>query len=171
MRVGLGFDSHRFDDSRPLVLGGVRIADHPGLAGHSDGDAVAHALIDALLGAAGLGDIGEHFPDSDPAHAGADSLELLRTAVRLVEEDNYQVVNVDLTVVAESPRIAPHVDGMRQGLAPILHVKPGAVGIKGKTNEELGWIGRGEGLAVLSVALLDRIQDLDTLHASIRSGG
>lgn len=171
MRVGLGFDSHRFDESRTLVLGGVRIRDHAGLAGHSDGDAVAHAVIDALLGAAGLGSIGEHFPDDDPDHEGADSLDLLRTAVRRVEGENYQVVNVDVTVVTESPRIEPHAGAMRQALAEHLHVSPGHVSVRGKSNEGLGWIGTGDGLGVLAVALLDRMQDLDLLHASIRSGG
>ena len=171
MRVGLGFDSHRFDAAVPLVLGGVEIPDHPGLAGHSDGDAVAHAVTDALLGAAGLGSIGEHFPDDDPDLAGADSLQILAEAVRLVEGENYQVVNVDVSVVAESPRIAPHAVGMREALAERLGVGPGQVSVRGKSAEGMGWIGRSEGLAVLAVALLDRIADLDTLHASLRAGG
>lgn len=171
MRVGLGFDSHRYDASVPLVLGGVEIPDHPGLTGHSDGDAVAHAVTDALLGAAGLGSIGEHFPDDDPELAGADSLGLLAEAVRLVEGENYQVVNVDVSVVAESPRIAPHAGDMREALAGRLRVGPGQVSVRGKSAEGMGWIGRSEGLAVLAVALIDRIADLDTLHASLRAGG
>lgn len=169
MRIGLGYDSHRFDDSRPLVLGGVAIPDHPGLSGHSDGDAVAHAVIDALLGAAGLGSIGDRFPDDDPEYAGADSIGLLEAAVRAVEAENYQVVNVDVTVVTESPRIAPHADEMARILAERLHVAPDHVTVKGKSNEEMGWIGRGEGIGTMAVALLDRIRDLDLLHASIRS--
>lgn len=171
MRVGMGFDSHRFDPSAPLVLGGVQIADHPGLAGHSDGDAVAHAVVDALLGAAGLGSIGEHFPDDDPDLAGADSMQLLAEAVRLVEGENYQVVNVDVSVVAETPRIEPHAEAMRERLAGRLGVAVGHVSVRGKSAEGMGWIGRREGLAVLVVALLDRITDLDTLHASLRAGG
>lgn len=171
MRVGLGFDSHRFDPSVPLVLGGVRIPDHPGLAGHSDGDAVAHAVTDALLGAAGLGSIGDHFPDDDPDLAGADSLQLLAEAVRLAEGENYQVVNVDVSVVTESPRIAPLAGQMEEALAQRLGVGPGKVSVRGKSAEGMGWIGRREGLAVLAVALLDRIADLDTLHASLRVGG
>lgn len=171
MRVGLGFDSHRFDPDVPLVLGGVTIPDHPGLAGHSDGDAVAHAVTDALLGAAGMGGIGEHFPDDDPDLAGVDSLRLLAEAVRMVEAENYQVVNVDVTVVAETPRIAPHAGEMREALAGRLGVDPGHVSVRGKSGEGMGWIGRREGLAVLAVALLDRIADLDTLHASLRAGG
>ena len=171
MRVGLGFDSHPFDASVPLILGGVEIPDHPGLAGHSDGDAVAHAVTDALLGAAGLGSIGQHFPDDDPDLAGADSLRLLAEAVRMVERENYQVVNVDVSVVTESPRIEPHAGGMREALAERLGIDTGHVSVRGKSAEGMGWIGRGEGLAVLAVALLDRIADLDTLHASLRAGG
>lgn len=168
MRVGTGYDSHRFTDARPLVLGGVSIPDAPGLEGYSDGDAVLHALTDALLGAAGLGNIGRSFPDSDPAFAGADSAELLRSALRLLEAENYQVVNVDVTVIAEIPRIEPHAAAMSERIAEILQIAPGCVSIKGKSNEGLGWIGRREGLAVQAVALLDRIADIDALHASIR---
>lgn len=171
MRVGLGFDSHRFDPQRPLLLGGVRLEGHPGLAGHSDGDAVAHAVIDALLGAAGLGSVGEHFPASDPALEGADSMRLLEEAVREVEEENYQVVNLDVTVVTESPRIAPHASEMARSLAGRLHLSPAHVNVKGKSAEGMGWIGREEGLGVLAVTLLDQVADLDALHASIRSGG
>lgn len=171
MRVGLGYDSHRFDTSRTLVLGGVRIDGAPGLSGHSDGDAIVHAIIDALLGATGLGSIGGRFPDSDPEWGGADSLDLLERTMRWVEERNYQVVNVDVTVVAEQPRIAPHAARMSEALARYLHIAPASVSIKGKSNEGMGWIGRSEGLAVSAVALLDQIGDIDALHASIRAGG
>lgn len=170
MRVGLGYDSHRFDRSRPLVLGGVEIPDHPGLAGHSDGDAVAHAVVDALLGASGLGDVGGRFPDDDPAYEGAKSLELLAEAVRELERENYQVVNVDVTVVAETPRVAPHAGAMARAIAERLHVAPGAVSVKGKSNEGLGWIGREEGLAVLAVAAVDRIGEMDALHPALGDG-
>ena len=155
MRVGVGYDSHRFDASRPLVLGGVSIPDHAGLSGHSDGDAVAHAVIDAVLGAAAAGSIGEHFPPSDDRWEGADSMDLLVRAVRLVESRNYQVVNVDVTVVCESPRIAPWVEAMRTSLGGALGIGPTFVSVKGKTNEGMGWIGEGEGLAVHAVALVD----------------
>lgn len=170
MRVGLGYDSHRFDPDRPLILGGVRIPDHPGLAGHSDGDAVAHALIDALLGASGLGDVGSSFPDDDEAHRGADSLGLLEETVRQLGRENFQVVNVDVTVVTESPYIGEHAAEMRRSLAASMDLAPGAVSVKGKSNEDLGWIGRGEGLAVLAVALLDRMGEMDALHASLAGG-
>lgn len=171
MRVGLGYDSHRFDASAPLVLGGTTIEDHAGLAGHSDGDAVAHALIDALLGAAGLGSIGDRFPDDAAELAGADSMELLASAVRDVEGENYQVVNADLTVVARTPSIAPHAAEMERELADRLHVAPDHVTVKGKSNEGMGWIGAGEGLAAAAVVLLDRIGDPDHLRAALRSGG
>ncbi len=152
MRAGVGYDSHRFDETRPLVLGGVSIPDAPGLKGHSDGDAVAHAITDAVLGAAGLGDIGALFPDTDPAHAGADSIELLASAVRRLRERGFRVVSVDATVIAERPRISPHAEAMRERLGRALGTGPGGVSVKGKSNEGMGWIGRGEGLAAIAVA-------------------
>ena len=156
MRAGIGFDSHRFDDTRPLVLAGVRFPGHAGLKGHSDGDAVAHAVTDAILGAAGLGDIGAMFPDTDPAHEGADSIKLLAGAVRRLRGAGFRVRNVDVTVVVESPRIAPRVAAMRERLATALAVRPSRVSVKGTSNEGLGWIGRGEGLAAIAVAAVAR---------------
>lgn len=155
MRVGFGYDSHRFDESRPLVLGGVRVEGHAGLAGHSDGDAVAHAVIDALLGAVGAGSIGTHFPPSDERWAGADSIELLARTLRLMERRNYQVVNVDLTLVCETPRIEPLAPAMRARLGEVLGIGPGHVSVKGKSNEGMGWVGAGEGLLVYAVVLVD----------------
>ena len=155
MRIGQGYDSHRFADERPLVLGGVHIPGHRGLTGHSDADAVAHAVTDALLGAAGLGDIGTHFPPSDPTWKGADSMKLLEQVVQLLEGENYQVVNVDVTVVAESPRIGPHADAMKARLAEVIGISPRHISIKGKSNEGMGWIGRGEGVVCVAVALLE----------------
>lgn len=165
MRVGLGYDSHRFEEGRRLVLGGVTIPNHPGLAGHSDGDAVAHALIDALLGAAGAGDVGSHFPPSDPRWKDADSMDLLRRAVTVLEGRNYQVVNVDLTVICETPRILPHAPAIRDRLGELLGVGPESVSVKGKTNEGMGWIGAGQGLAVHAVALVDTIREPPELAA------
>ncbi|MGD8495660.1 MAG: 2-C-methyl-D-erythritol 2,4-cyclodiphosphate synthase [Gemmatimonadales bacterium] len=156
MRAGTGYDSHRFTDARGLVLGGVSIPDAPGLAGHSDGDAVLHALCDALLGAAALGSIGELFPDTDPAWADADSSQLLSAVVDRLGEAGYRVVNADVTVIAERPRIQPHAMRMRDRIAALLRVAPDAVSVKGKTNEGMGWVGRQEGLAVQAVALVDR---------------
>jgi 2-C-methyl-D-erythritol 2,4-cyclodiphosphate synthase len=157
IRVGNGYDSHRFARDRELVLGGVRIAGHPGLEGHSDGDAVAHAVIDAVLGAASAGDIGVHFPPGDPAWENADSIGLLERAAGLLREQGWRVVNVDVTVVCESPKIWPHVEGMRARLAPALGVGVDRVSVKGKSNEGMGWIGRGEGLAVHAVALVESL--------------
>jgi len=155
VRVGLGYDSHRFDPDTPCVLGGVLIPDHPGLKGHSDGDAICHAVIDAILGAAGLGDVGSHFPPSDEEWAGADSLDLLRRAVVVLEEENYQVVNVDVAVVCQTPKIGPVAAEIRRCLGDALRIGPAFVSVKGKTNEKMGWIGAGEGLAVHAVALID----------------
>jgi 2-C-methyl-D-erythritol 2,4-cyclodiphosphate synthase len=160
VRVGHGYDSHRFQVGRPLILGGVEIPSDRGLAGHSDADAVAHAVTDALLGAAGLGDIGGHFPPSDPQWKDADSMLLLARIVHLLGARNYQVVNVDVTIVAEAPRIAGHATRIQERVAEVLEVAPGQVSIKGKSNEGMGWVGRGEGLAVWAVALVDRIAPL-----------
>lgn len=154
MRVGFGYDSHRFDPSRTLILGGVHFPDTPGLKGFSDGDAVAHAVTDAILGAAGAGDIGRHFPPGDEEWRDADSINLLERAVAIVAEAGMRVVNVDITVICESPRIGPRAEEIRVRLAGALRLEPGLVSIKGKTNEGMGWIGAGEGLAVHAVALL-----------------
>jgi 2-C-methyl-D-erythritol 2,4-cyclodiphosphate synthase len=156
LRVGVGYDSHRFGPGGPLVLGGVRLDVDYRLLGHSDGDAIAHALTDAVLGAAGAGDIGEMFSDRDPANAGRDSIEMLRLAVARVRERGWRVENVDVTVVAERPKIGPLRDAMRATLAGALGVSPDAVSVKGKTNEGMGWIGRGEGLGCVAVASLAR---------------
>jgi 2-C-methyl-D-erythritol 2,4-cyclodiphosphate synthase len=157
IRVGTGYDSHRFDAARRLMLGGVHIPDHAGLAGHSDGDAVAHALIDAVLGAASAGDIGSHFPPTDERWKDADSLELLTLAMHAVRQLGWRVVNVDITVIGESPKIRPHAESMRAALADGLGVMPDQVSVKGKTNEGMGWIGAGEGLAVHAVALIEAV--------------
>lgn len=155
MRVGVGYDSHRFAAGRQLILGGVEIPYREGLAGHSDADAVAHALTDAILGAAGLGDIGTLFPDTEPRWKGANSLELLKEAYRQVGAAGHRFVQADITVIAEQPKIGPHAGSMRARLAAVLAVAPGAISVKGKTNEGMGWIGRGEGVAVIAVAVLE----------------
>jgi 2-C-methyl-D-erythritol 2,4-cyclodiphosphate synthase len=155
MRVGVGYDSHRFEAGRRLVLGGVDIPSDTGLAGHSDADAVSHAITDAILGAAAMGDIGSHFPPDDEQWRDADSLDLLSRAVDIVGGSNYQVVNVDVTVIAEHPRIGPHVPAMRERIAAAIGIGPQHISVKGKTNEGMGWTGGGEGLAVIAVALLD----------------
>ncbi|HEX8725988.1 MAG TPA: 2-C-methyl-D-erythritol 2,4-cyclodiphosphate synthase [Gemmatimonadaceae bacterium] len=153
-RIGLGYDSHRFAPPGPMILGGVTIESDVRLAGHSDGDAVAHAVTDAILGAAALGDIGQMYPDSDPANENRDSIEMLRAAVRRVRDAGWRVQQVDITVVAEYPRVGPYRDAMRECLAEALDVGTVDVSIKGKSNEGMGWIGRGEGLACLATATL-----------------
>ncbi len=158
-RVGTGYDSHRFDADRPLVLGGVVIPNHPGLTGHSDGDAICHAVIDAILGAAAAGNVGSHFPPSDEDWKDADSIGLLARGAEILRDRDYHVVNVDITVVCESPKIAPHVQGMRSRLAGALGIATSQISVKGKTNEGMGWIGAGEGLAVHAVALIERNTD------------
>ena len=155
-RVGIGYDSHRFAPGRPLILGGVTIESELGLAGHSDADAVCHAITDAVLGAAGIGDIGEMFPDSDPANKGRDSIEMLRAAVDRVAVAGYTVGNVDVSVIAEAPRLAPHRDRIRSCLAAALGVDSSVISVKGKSNEGMGWIGRREGIACIAVATLVR---------------
>jgi len=158
-RVGLGYDTHRFDPNRVLVLGGVTIPGEAGLEGHSDADLVAHAVMDALLGAAGLGDIGDRFPDDDPRYRDADSMELLREVTRELAQPGWRVVNVDVTVVAERPRIAPFRREMTDCLAKALGVGAVDVNVKATTNEGMGFIGRGEGIAALAVAQIERTRD------------
>jgi 2-C-methyl-D-erythritol 2,4-cyclodiphosphate synthase len=155
MRIGIGYDIHPLEAGRPLVLGGVRIEHNAGLAGHSDADVLAHAIIDALLGAAALGDIGQHFPAAEARWRDADSMELLRQTAKLVVAARYRVVNVDATVVAEAPKLAPHVAAMRGALAAALAVEVSAVSVKATTSDRLGALGRGEGIAALAIALLD----------------
>jgi 2-C-methyl-D-erythritol 2,4-cyclodiphosphate synthase len=154
--TGIGWDSHRLVEGRPLILGGVTIPHERGLAGHSDADVLAHAVIDALLGAAGLGDIGLHFPDTDERWRGADSLDLLRGVVALVGERGHAVAHVDTTVVIERPRLAPHRDAIRAALAGALGVGPERVNVKASTGEGMGFVGRGEGVAALAVVTLVR---------------
>lgn len=153
-RVGIGYDSHRFAPPGPLLLGGVPIPSDVHLDGHSDGDAVAHAITDAILGAAALGDIGEMFSDRNPANAGRDSVEMLTAAVTRIHAIGWAVQQVDVTVVAERPRISSHRSLMQTRLASALGIPTDAISIKGKTNEGMGWIGRGEGLACIAVATL-----------------
>jgi 2-C-methyl-D-erythritol 2,4-cyclodiphosphate synthase len=154
MRVGIGYDSHNFAVGRPLILGGITIPFDKGLAGHSDADAVCHAITDAILGAAALGDIGTHFPPSDAKWKNADSTELLRLANVVLDEAGYRIVNIDVTVICELPKIGPHVPAMRERLAAVLGVAAKQISVKGKTNEGMGWIGRGEGIATIATVMV-----------------
>jgi 2-C-methyl-D-erythritol 2,4-cyclodiphosphate synthase len=155
VRVGIGYDSHRYAPRRPLILGGVLIESELGLEGHSDADAVCHAITDALLGAAGLGDIGAMFSDSDPTNKDRDSIGMLEGAVRRISAGGYSVGQVDVTVIAETPRLSAHREKIRERLAAALGIDSANVSVKGKTNEGMGWIGRREGLACIAVATLN----------------
>jgi 2-C-methyl-D-erythritol 2,4-cyclodiphosphate synthase len=153
-RTGIGYDVHRFAEGRPLVLGGVRIPHVLGLDGHSDADVLLHAIADALLGAAALGDIGQHFPPSDERWRGIDSREILRHAVKLLGERGWNVINIDATVIAEAPKIMPHAAAMRETIAEAAGIDVDAVSIKATTNETLGFVGRGEGIAAIATATI-----------------
>lgn len=155
MRIGFGYDSHRFTVGRPLILAGQVIPFGQGLAGHSDADAVAHALIDAMLGAAAIGNIGTLFPDSDQRWKNANSMDLLRSAYELVLARGWKLAQADITIIVEQPRLSPHLPAMTRALATALGLEEGAISVKPKTNEGMGFIGRGEGIAVMAVALLE----------------
>ena len=154
MRVGIGYDIHKFQEGRRLILGGVEIAGETGLAGHSDADVLLHAIMDALLGAASLGDIGHFFPPGDPTYAGADSRRLLAQTAQMIVQVGYSVENVDATVIAERPRLSPHIAQMRQRIAQTLALEESKVSVKATTNEGVGDIGRGLAIAALAIALL-----------------
>lgn len=155
MRIGHGYDVHRLTEGRRLILGGVDIPYEKGLLGHSDADVLTHAVMDALLGAAGLGDIGKHFPDTDPAYAGADSLKLLAHVAELLAERGFTIGNVDATILAQRPKLAPHIPAMREKLARAMGVEPGQVNVKATTEEGLGFTGAGEGMAAHAVCLIE----------------
>lgn len=157
MRIGHGYDVHRLTEGRELILGGVKIDYEKGLLGHSDADVLLHAVSDALLGAAGLGDIGRHFPDTDPKYKGADSLELLRQVAGKIWEAGYRVGNVDVTMIAQRPRLKDFIPQMEQNIASALNVEPGRINVKATTEERLGFTGSGEGMACHAVCILEEI--------------
>ncbi len=156
MRVGFGYDVHRLVEERPLILGGVEIPYEKGLLGHSDADVLLHAISDSLLGAAALGDIGKHFPDTDPAFKGADSLVLLKNVVDLIHSKGYRVNNIDATIIAQAPKMAPHIQQMRQNIAGALHVDVDCINVKATTEEKLGFTGRKEGISAHCVCLIEK---------------
>lgn len=154
MRIGTGYDVHKLAEGRKLIIGGVEIPYEKGLLGHSDADVLVHAVMDALLGAAALGDIGKHFPDSDPNYKGADSLMLMREVRRILSENGFEVGNVDATIIAQAPRMSPHIDTMRRNIADALGIDVSQVSVKATTEERLGFTGRGEGISAQAVALI-----------------
>lgn len=159
MRVGIGYDVHRLIEGRRLILGGVEIPHTLGLLGHSDADVLVHAIMDALLGAAALGDIGQHFPDTDPAYEGADSLQLLTHVGALLNEQGYVVENIDATVIAQKPKIGPHIPQMRENIARVLHLDVSQVNVKATTEERLGFTGREEGISSQAICALTGLLD------------
>ena len=154
MRVGMGYDVHRLVEDRDLIIGGVKIPYEKGLLGHSDADVLLHAIMDALLGAAALGDIGKHFPDTDPKYKGADSMELLRAVKKLLDENKFAVENIDATIIAQAPKMRPHIDKMRENIAGALGIEINQVNVKATTEEGLGFTGTGEGISSQAVCMI-----------------
>jgi len=161
MRVGMGYDVHKLVEGRRLVLGGVEIPYEKGLLGHSDADVLVHAVMDALLGAAALGDIGKHFPDTDPAYEGADSMKLLEEVRKLLDEHNFMIGNVDATVIAQRPKLAPYIEMMRENIAARLLIDKNQVNVKATTEEGLGFTGQGQGISSQAICLLETIDNFD----------
>lgn len=161
MRVGMGYDVHKLVEGRRLILGGVEIPYEKGLLGHSDADVLVHAIMDALLGAAALGDIGKHFPDTDPAYEGADSMRLLEEVRKLLDANNYVIGNVDATVIAQRPKLAPYIETMRENIAARLQIDKNQVNIKATTEEGLGFTGQGQGISSQAICLLETIDNFD----------
>ncbi len=160
MRVGMGYDVHRLTEGRDLILGGVNIPYEKGLLGHSDADVLLHAIMDALLGAAALGDIGKHFPDTDPTYKGISSLKLLEHVGRLLEDQLYVIENIDATIIAQRPKMAPYIDAMRKNIADALHIAVEQINVKATTEEGLGFTGRGEGISSQAICALEKITNL-----------
>lgn len=159
MRVGMGYDVHKLVENRKLILGGVEIPYEKGLLGHSDADVLVHAIMDALLGAAALGDIGKHFPDNDPAYKGANSMKLLSEVKRLISEQNYVIENIDATVIAQRPKLASYIEQMRENIANVLEISKGQVSVKATTEEGLGFTGTGEGISSQAICLLGTVDN------------
>ncbi len=166
MRVGMGYDVHRLTEGRDLILGGVKIPYEKGLLGHSDADVLIHAVMDALLGAAALGDIGRHFPDTDPMYKGISSIRLLEHVGRLLEEERYLVENIDATIIAQRPKMLPHIESMRKNIAETLGISVDQVNIKATTEEGLGFTGTGEGISSQAVCLLEKITNYSSFDVT-----
>ena len=171
MRVGMGYDVHRLTENRKLILGGVEIPYEKGLLGHSDADVLLHAIMDALLGAAALGDIGKHFPDTDPAYEGISSIKLLEHVGELLEQNNYVIENIDATIIAQRPKMLPHIPQMRKNVARALGIEESQVNIKATTEEGLGFTGSGEGISSQAICLLVPVMDISTFDYMGQPGG
>lgn len=171
MRVGMGYDVHRLTENRKLILGGVEIPYEKGLLGHSDADVLLHAIMDALLGAAALGDIGKHFPDTDPAYEGISSIKLLEHVGELLEQNNYVIENIDATIIAQRPKMLPHIPQMRKNVASALGIEESQINIKATTEEGLGFTGSGEGISSQAICLLMPVMDISTFDYMGQPGG
>ena len=170
MHIGMGYDVHRLVPDRDLIIGGVKIPYEKGLLGHSDADVLLHAIMDALLGAAALGDIGKHFPDTDPKYKGADSLELMREVGKMLDENRFLIENIDATIIAQAPKMRPHIDEMRQNIADALGIELSQVNVKATTEEGLGFTGRGEGISSQAICLLTSPIELHSTNVTFQTG-
>ena len=171
MRVGMGYDVHKLVEGRDLILGGVKIPHTLGLLGHSDADVLLHAIMDALLGAAALGDIGKHFPDNDPAYEGADSMKLLEEVGKLLQEKDYFIENIDPTVIAQRPKLAPYIPEMKKNIARVLGIQEGQVNVKATTEEGLGFTGSGEGISSQAICAIEKLTNFSSVDVAAPAGG
>ncbi len=170
MRIGMGYDVHKLTEGRRLILGGVEIPYEKGLLGHSDADVLLHAVMDALLGAAALGDIGKHFPDTDPAYKGISSIRLLEHVGALLEEHNFLIENIDATIIAQRPKMRPHIDQMRENIAGVLHIDVDQINVKATTEEGLGFTGSGEGISSQAICLLEKVTNYSSFDVAKERG-
>ena len=171
MRIGMGYDVHRLVEGRDLIIGGVKIPYEKGLLGHSDADVLLHAIMDALLGAAALGDIGKHFPDTDPAYKGISSIKLLEKVGELLEENHVFIENIDATIIAQAPKMRPHIDTMRENIAKALLIDVGQVNVKATTEEGLGFTGSGEGISSQAICMLEKVMNYSSVDVTAQTGG
>ena len=171
MRVGMGYDVHKLTEGRDLILGGVNIPWEKGLLGHSDADVLIHAIMDALLGAAALGDIGKHFPDTDPAYKGISSIRLLEHVADLLEEHQFLIENIDATIIAQRPKMRPYIDTMRENIAKALKIEADQINVKATTEEGLGFTGSGEGISSQAICMLEKVMNYSSVHVTAQTGG
>lgn len=171
MRVGMGYDVHKLVEGRPLILGGVEIPHTLGLLGHSDADVLLHAIMDALLGAAALGDIGKHFPDTDPAYKGISSIRLLEHVADLLEEHQFLIENIDATIIAQRPKMRPYIDTMRENIAKALKIEADQINVKATTEEGLGFTGSGEGISSQAICMLEKVMNYSSVDVTVQTGG
>ena len=171
MRIGMGYDVHKLVEGRKLILGGVEIPNEKGLLGHSDADVLLHAIMDALLGAAALGDIGKHFPDTDPAYKGISSIRLLEHVADLLEEHQFLIENIDATIIAQRPKMRPYIDTMRENIAKALKIEADQINVKATTEEGLGFTGSGEGISSQSICMLEKVMNYSSVDVIVQTGG